>query len=184
MIECKSALKGKPRVSCLSVHSPDTLKEAPVPIISTKRCNSTCMYNGEITSRMLCAGYTEGKVDACQVGCMFCNATSTRCCERVTLAAVIFCFKQYCRDGCRGCQCASVCLYLSRGTVGVLWSARMKACGGWWASWAGAQAALNPIILVFTPKSLNSWAGSTTLSRQTDFRHRSDQSHEVYFPFF
>ncbi|XP_056906189.1 transmembrane protease serine 5 isoform X1 [Takifugu flavidus] len=47
-------------------HSPDTLKEAPVPIISTKRCNSSCMYNGEITSRMLCAGYTEGKVDACQ----------------------------------------------------------------------------------------------------------------------
>ncbi|KAF7218649.1 transmembrane protease serine 5-like [Nothobranchius furzeri] len=49
-----------------SVHSPDTLKEAPVPIISTKRCNSSCMYNGEITPRMLCAGYTEGKVDACQ----------------------------------------------------------------------------------------------------------------------
>ncbi|XP_027136260.1 transmembrane protease serine 5 [Larimichthys crocea] len=48
------------------VHSPDTLKEAPVPIISTKKCNSSCMYNGEITSRMLCAGYTEGKVDACQ----------------------------------------------------------------------------------------------------------------------
>ncbi|XP_041851355.1 transmembrane protease serine 5 isoform X2 [Melanotaenia boesemani] len=48
------------------VHSPDTLKEAPVPIISTKKCNSTCMYNGEITSQMLCAGYIEGKVDACQ----------------------------------------------------------------------------------------------------------------------
>uniref|UniRef100_A0A3B4UGT1 Transmembrane serine protease 5 n=1 Tax=Seriola dumerili TaxID=41447 RepID=A0A3B4UGT1_SERDU len=48
------------------VHSPDTLKEALVPIISTKKCNSSCMYNGEITSRMLCAGYTEGKVDACQ----------------------------------------------------------------------------------------------------------------------
>ncbi|XP_032401641.1 transmembrane protease serine 5 [Xiphophorus hellerii] len=48
------------------VHSPDTLKEAPVPIISTKKCNSSCMYNGEITPRMLCAGYTEGKVDACQ----------------------------------------------------------------------------------------------------------------------
>lgn len=74
MIECKSALKVEPRVSSLSVHSPDTLKEAPVPIISTKRCNSTCMYNGEITSRMLCAGYTEGKVDACQVGCMFWTA--------------------------------------------------------------------------------------------------------------
>ncbi|KAG9265412.1 transmembrane protease serine 5 isoform X1 [Astyanax mexicanus] len=48
------------------VHIPDTLKEAPVPLISTKKCNSSCMYNGEITSRMLCAGYTEGKVDACQ----------------------------------------------------------------------------------------------------------------------
>lgn len=55
----------------LAVHSPDTLKEALVPIISTKKCNSSCMYNGEITSRMLCAGYTEGKVDACQVRCMF-----------------------------------------------------------------------------------------------------------------
>lgn len=48
------------------IQSPDTLKEAPVPIISTKKCNSSCMYNGEITPRMLCAGYTEGKVDACQ----------------------------------------------------------------------------------------------------------------------
>nr|XP_046150116.1 transmembrane protease serine 5-like isoform X1 [Oncorhynchus gorbuscha] len=45
---------------------PATLKEAPVPLISTKKCNSSCMYNGEITPRMLCAGFTEGKVDACQ----------------------------------------------------------------------------------------------------------------------
>lgn len=93
-----------------------------------------------------------------------------------------FCFKQYCRGGCRRSQYASVCLYLSRGTVGVLWSARMKACGGWWASSAGAQAALNPIILVFTPKSQNSWAGSMTLLRQTDVRHRSDQSQGVVAP--
>ncbi|XP_008307721.1 transmembrane protease serine 5 [Cynoglossus semilaevis] len=49
-----------------AVQSPDTLKEAPVPIISPKTCNSSCMYNGGITPRMLCAGYTEGKVDACQ----------------------------------------------------------------------------------------------------------------------
>lgn len=61
-------------VSSFSVHSPDTLKEAPVPIISTKKCNSSCMYNGEITPRVLCAGYTEGKVDACQVRCMFWTA--------------------------------------------------------------------------------------------------------------
>ncbi|XP_037123211.1 transmembrane protease serine 5 isoform X1 [Syngnathus acus] len=48
------------------VHSSNTLKEAAVPIIGTNECNSSCMYNGEITARMLCAGYTEGKVDACQ----------------------------------------------------------------------------------------------------------------------
>ncbi|XP_077579019.1 transmembrane protease serine 5 [Stigmatopora nigra] len=48
------------------VHSSDTLKEATIPIISTNKCNSSCMYNGEITPQMLCAGYTEGKVDACQ----------------------------------------------------------------------------------------------------------------------
>ncbi|XP_061638086.1 transmembrane protease serine 5 isoform X2 [Phyllopteryx taeniolatus] len=50
------------------VHSSDTLKEAAIPIIGNNKCNSSCMYNGEITPRMLCAGYTEGKVDACQVG--------------------------------------------------------------------------------------------------------------------
>ncbi|XP_078282719.1 transmembrane protease serine 5-like [Rhinoraja longicauda] len=42
------------------------LKEASVPLISTERCNSSCMYNGALTPRMLCAGYREGKVDACQ----------------------------------------------------------------------------------------------------------------------
>ncbi|XP_058866328.1 transmembrane protease serine 5-like [Acipenser ruthenus] len=48
------------------VHIPDTLKEAAIPLISTKKCNSSCMYEGEITPRMLCAGYPEGKIDACQ----------------------------------------------------------------------------------------------------------------------
>ncbi|XP_035748392.1 transmembrane protease serine 5 [Egretta garzetta] len=44
----------------------DTLKEALVPLIGTKRCNSSCMYAGELTARMLCAGYLHGKIDACQ----------------------------------------------------------------------------------------------------------------------
>ncbi|XP_065594372.1 transmembrane protease serine 5 [Cyrtonyx montezumae] len=44
----------------------ETLKEALVPLISTQRCNSSCMYAGELTARMLCAGYPQGKVDACQ----------------------------------------------------------------------------------------------------------------------
>ncbi|XP_032057636.1 transmembrane protease serine 5 [Aythya fuligula] len=44
----------------------ETLKEALVPLISTRRCNSSCMYEGELTARMLCAGYLQGKIDACQ----------------------------------------------------------------------------------------------------------------------
>uniref|UniRef100_A0A8B9ZIX2 Peptidase S1 domain-containing protein n=1 Tax=Anas platyrhynchos TaxID=8839 RepID=A0A8B9ZIX2_ANAPL len=44
----------------------ETLKEALVPLISTRRCNSSCMYEGELTARMLCAGYPQGKIDACQ----------------------------------------------------------------------------------------------------------------------
>ncbi|XP_053942895.1 transmembrane protease serine 5 isoform X2 [Cuculus canorus] len=47
-------------------HVTETLKEAPVPLIGTKRCNSSCMYAGELTARMLCAGYPQGKIDACQ----------------------------------------------------------------------------------------------------------------------
>ncbi|NWI64112.1 TMPS5 protease, partial [Todus mexicanus] len=44
----------------------ETLKEALVPLIGPKRCNSSCMYGGELTARMLCASYPQGKVDACQ----------------------------------------------------------------------------------------------------------------------
>ncbi|XP_015739355.1 transmembrane protease serine 5 isoform X2 [Coturnix japonica] len=44
----------------------EMLKEALVPLISTQRCNSSCMYAGELTARMLCAGYPQGKIDACQ----------------------------------------------------------------------------------------------------------------------
>ncbi|NXF94249.1 TMPS5 protease, partial [Eubucco bourcierii] len=43
-----------------------TLKEALVPLIGTKRCNSSCMYRGELSARMLCAGHPQGRVDACQ----------------------------------------------------------------------------------------------------------------------
>uniref|UniRef100_A0A8C3JYB3 Peptidase S1 domain-containing protein n=1 Tax=Calidris pygmaea TaxID=425635 RepID=A0A8C3JYB3_9CHAR len=44
----------------------ETLNEAPVPLIGTKRCNSSCVYGGELTARMLCAGYLPGEIDACQ----------------------------------------------------------------------------------------------------------------------
>ncbi|NXX16768.1 TMPS5 protease, partial [Podargus strigoides] len=44
----------------------ESLKEALVLLIGTKRCNSSCVYAGELTARMLCAGYLRGGVDACQ----------------------------------------------------------------------------------------------------------------------
>ncbi|NXE27876.1 TMPS5 protease, partial [Ardeotis kori] len=44
----------------------ETLKEALVPLIGTKRCNGSCVYAGELTARMLCAGHLRGKIDACQ----------------------------------------------------------------------------------------------------------------------
>ncbi|XP_025063451.1 transmembrane protease serine 5 [Alligator sinensis] len=47
-------------------HIAETLKEALVPLISAKKCNGSCMYSGELSPRMLCAGYLDGKVDACQ----------------------------------------------------------------------------------------------------------------------
>lgn len=48
-------------------HIAEILKEALVPLISAKKCNGSCVYSGELSPRMLCAGYLDGKVDACQV---------------------------------------------------------------------------------------------------------------------
>lgn len=115
----------------LSVHSPDTLKEAPVPIISTKKCNSSCMYNGEITTRMLCAGYTEGKVDACQVRCTFWTQPLRRRFKDLS-SFLWFAHNETLACGKLGqCVMNRVCVYLYRGIVGALWFARTKMCGGW-----------------------------------------------------
>lgn len=38
-----------------------------VPLLSTDLCNSSCMYSGALTHRMLCAGFLDGRADACQV---------------------------------------------------------------------------------------------------------------------
>jgi transmembrane serine protease 5 (spinesin) len=50
-----------------TAHSSDTLQDTVVPLLSTQLCNSSCMYSGALTPRMLCAGYLDGKADACQV---------------------------------------------------------------------------------------------------------------------
>ncbi|KAM5227020.1 transmembrane protease serine 5 isoform 3-T3 [Hipposideros larvatus] len=47
-------------------HSSDTLQDTVVPLLSTRLCNSSCIYSGALTPRMLCAGYLDGRADACQ----------------------------------------------------------------------------------------------------------------------
>ncbi|XP_030048337.1 transmembrane protease serine 11C [Microcaecilia unicolor] len=42
------------------------LQQAQVKIINTDTCNSETVYNGNITSSMLCAGYLTGGIDSCQ----------------------------------------------------------------------------------------------------------------------
>ncbi|XP_010142877.1 PREDICTED: transmembrane protease serine 11E-like, partial [Buceros rhinoceros silvestris] len=46
--------------------TPNTLQEATVKLIDSNTCNREEVYDGDITPRMLCAGYLEGGVDACQ----------------------------------------------------------------------------------------------------------------------
>ncbi|PAA49385.1 hypothetical protein BOX15_Mlig029509g1 [Macrostomum lignano] len=42
------------------------LKQAYVPIVDNAKCNQRDFYNGDITDRMICAGYDAGGHDACQ----------------------------------------------------------------------------------------------------------------------
>lgn len=43
------------------------LRSAAVPLLSTKTCNQPDVYQGLISSWMICAGYLEGGTDSCQV---------------------------------------------------------------------------------------------------------------------
>jgi hypothetical protein len=45
---------------------PRALRQAEVPIVSNKVCNEPQSYDGTILDTMLCAGFPEGGVDACQ----------------------------------------------------------------------------------------------------------------------
>lgn len=46
---------------------PSTLRTVKLPIVSTEKCNSSESFDGRITENMLCAGYSTGGKDACQV---------------------------------------------------------------------------------------------------------------------
>ncbi|XP_069461021.1 serine protease hepsin isoform X2 [Ambystoma mexicanum] len=44
----------------------DILQEASVPILSSSLCNGPEFYDNQITTKMFCAGFLEGGIDACQ----------------------------------------------------------------------------------------------------------------------
>uniref|UniRef100_A0A8C3VJD6 Transmembrane protease serine n=1 Tax=Catagonus wagneri TaxID=51154 RepID=A0A8C3VJD6_9CETA len=45
---------------------PNTLREVEVEIISNDICNRVSVYGGAVSSRMICAGFLRGKLDACE----------------------------------------------------------------------------------------------------------------------
>uniref|UniRef100_A0A8C4KGV0 Peptidase S1 domain-containing protein n=1 Tax=Dromaius novaehollandiae TaxID=8790 RepID=A0A8C4KGV0_DRONO len=65
------------------------LRQAEVKIISTRICNMRQVYHGMITPGMLCAGYLEGQVDACQVSLASCNNVSMISFVSVNFPAVL-----------------------------------------------------------------------------------------------
>lgn len=52
---------------CVIGPTQNKLRQARVETISTEVCNRKDVYDGLITPGMLCAGFMEGKVDACKV---------------------------------------------------------------------------------------------------------------------
>ena len=116
-----------------------------MPLISTQRCNSSCMYAGELTGRMLCAGYPQGKIDACQVmgGCGQAQSGAALRLNAAVLPSLLCC----------------------RVTAGAPWSARMSWRGAWWASSAGVGAAPNQTARGFTPTWLSFCPGFITSPR-------------------
>ncbi|XP_029429206.1 transmembrane protease serine 13 isoform X2 [Rhinatrema bivittatum] len=65
-------LQGQCWISGFGKTNPDSkdtspiLMETEVNLISTSDCNRRSVYNGDITDRMMCAGYMQGGKDACQ----------------------------------------------------------------------------------------------------------------------
>jgi secreted trypsin-like serine protease len=46
--------------------APNNLRQVDVPLIANATCNTSAAYDGEITSRMICAGFAAGGKDSCQ----------------------------------------------------------------------------------------------------------------------
>lgn len=61
-----SIVTGWGNTSTSSSVFPTELRQVKVPFVSRATCNQPQSYNGDITARMICAGFAGGGMDACQ----------------------------------------------------------------------------------------------------------------------
>ncbi|KAK7501503.1 hypothetical protein BaRGS_00007307 [Batillaria attramentaria] len=74
-VACPSAVTLPPNTMCYITGFGETLtsccanklKQAAVPLIDRNTCNGPLWYDGKVLDHMVCAGYTHGGVDACNV---------------------------------------------------------------------------------------------------------------------
>ncbi|XP_030076294.1 transmembrane protease serine 13 isoform X2 [Microcaecilia unicolor] len=59
-------ISGFGKTNSISKYTSPIMMETEVRLIGTSTCNRLSAYNGDITARMMCAGYLQGGKDACQ----------------------------------------------------------------------------------------------------------------------
>ena len=65
-VNTQTKVAGWGNMSMTSKNYTDDLREALLPILDFNACNSSTVYNGEMTNNMLCAGYFATTRDSCQ----------------------------------------------------------------------------------------------------------------------
>lgn len=85
-------VSGWGKTSLTADDRPDILRQAIIPIVSNEECNQPVSYKGEVTKRMLCAGYKYGGPDACtgdSGGPLSCLLTTEKAKQKWILAGLV-----------------------------------------------------------------------------------------------
>lgn len=95
---------------------PATLRTVKLPIIATEKCNSSQSFNGNVTENMLCAGYSAGGKDACQVNA--CPLSSCLRCYNTDASVSTTYQSRFTVSDCIQVQCQCLFLFVSGGLRG------------------------------------------------------------------
>lgn len=123
--------------SLLSGKVSPSLQKASVPLIDRAKCSSPTVYGSTITPRMICAGFLEGKVDACQV---IKTDHQAWICSQLAFLPI----NQYRQPSGKllgWYNALKIFMHWcdSRGTAGALWCIWPLLGGIWLGWWAGAS---------------------------------------------